>query len=375
MNPKLAEIARQIKERDYPAARAGLRIYLNENPNDAQGWYMLAFAESDRDKRIAHLKRALKIQPDYAKAREQLEKLQMAAPASGKSRRWLLLTAPILGIVAVAVVLLATMNRPAGEVTLPTLVSTNESASENTQVAEAATVEQNTPIATDEALSPTATLNSEASAAPTDNPTVTVAITNTTVIIATATTETVAAVNANPTEVTQQEAAQIVLPQAPTNTLAPSPTPTNPPPAGATAVPPTVPVSGDTGIPVNTEMNIGTGKMRVIAVTRPGSSYITELGGKLVNPPSGQEWVVLEVMIICTGNINCAPELSALKIVDSSGTSYNPSPNFNVPLPFNTSAYAVGQVWGYMGFTVPTTETTLRLILTQSGQNYTFALQ
>ena len=114
--------------------------------------------------------------------------------------------------------------------------------------------------------------------------------------------------------------------------------------------------------------------MRVVAAVRPATTLINELGGSAANPPAGQQWLLVEALVICSGSGNCAPDLSGIRVVGSSGATYAPAPDFSMPQLFGPGAYAVGQVWGYMGFTIPTSETTLRLALNQGGQTYTFAL-
>ena len=87
------------------------------------------------------------------------------------------------------------------------------------------------------------------------------------------------------------------------------------------------------------------------------------------------ERLLVEALVICSGSNNCAPQLSDIQVIGSSGTTYAPVTNLNMPQLFGTSAFAVGQVWGYIGFTIPTSETALRLVLNQDGETYTFALQ
>ena len=132
---------------------------------------------------------------------------------------------------------------------------------------------------------------------------------------------------------------------------------------------------GDAGVALSTPLDIGTGEMRVVAAVRPATTMINDLGGAAANPPAGQQWLLVESLVVCSGSNNCAPALSNIRVVGSSGTVYAPAPDFSMPQLFGPGAFAVGQVWGYMGFTIPTSETTLRLALNQNGETYTFALQ
>jgi hypothetical protein len=163
----------------------------------------------------------------------------------------------------------------------------------------------------------------------------------------------------------------VFLPSVPSSTPSNTPAPPSTPLPGA----PTVTPGGAAGVPLGEPLDVGNGEMRVLTAARPGDSLITEMGGSAANPPSGQEWVVIEGLVICSGTDNCAPDMTELRIVGSSGTPYSLSPNFSMPQLFGPDGFSLGQVWGYMAFTVPTSENDLRLVLTKNGQSYVFALE
>jgi hypothetical protein len=71
--------------------------------------------------------------------------------------------------------------------------------------------------------------------------------------------------------------------------------------------------------------------------------------------------------------LDCTPP-GHLKVVGPTGTVYTPSPQHGVA-PIFGSFFANGQVWGYLGVVVPNSESSLRLVLSQSGEDYYFALQ
>src|SRR5689334_5193452 len=92
-------------------------------------------------------------------------------------------------------------------------------------------------------------------------------------------------------------------------------------------------------------------------------------------PPAGMAWAHVEALIKCNGTINCSPDVSSLKILGSSGKSYDVSRTFTITPVFGPDGYTSGQVWGYLEFAVPTSEQQLRLTLTQGNQTIIFALQ
>jgi flagellar basal body-associated protein FliL len=135
----------------------------------------------------------------------------------------------------------------------------------------------------------------------------------------------------------------------------------------------TLPPSDNTaGGEESTALNIGTGDLYVVAFTRPGQQAIADLGGSVSAAPAGQEWALLELLLVCTGADNCAPDSVAL--VGSSGATYTPGPLTALP-PFTQASGVLGQIYGYEAFLVPTSETTLSLSVTRAGQTYTIGLR
>lgn len=155
----------------------------------------------------------------------------------------------------------------------------------------------------------------------------------------------------------------------PTPTTAPNLPTIMPSPVPPTAVPPA------NAVALNLPGEVGNGQLRVVAVTRPADALIRELGGSAPNAPSEQAWVLIEMLLVCTGSQNCAPNTTSLSLVGSSGRSYVPAADFYLEPLFGPGAYSLGQVWGYSGFVVPTSEAQLYLLLNQTGQTYAFALQ
>ncbi len=76
---ELKEAYSSIKGGDKVTARSILRPYVKENPQDANGWWLLAHAIDDTDQRKRSLQRVLKLDPDFAPARRELDKLDKLA--------------------------------------------------------------------------------------------------------------------------------------------------------------------------------------------------------------------------------------------------------------------------------------------------------
>ena len=377
MDSQLRQISTLVQERRYNEARAALQPYLREHPDAAYAWYLLSFAAETPTDKAQAIQKAVQLAPDNEKYAARAAKLSAAAPRSMKLP--LLIGGLVLiAVLAVVFVLLRPSATPAST-TLPTLAVAEVSspaAAENTQIAAVAS-------ATEEII-----LSAQATS--------TLALTHTETISAIAATllpTLSASAVLNPTLDSTAQAISITAPTAQSSALLPTAEPSQkgtsqptafvpqapsgtPTPTLQPGAPTSTPVLiGDVGAPLSTPLDIGAGSMRVVAATRPGSSLIAELGGQAPAPPSGQDWVVIEALIICSGNTNCAPNLSNLNVVSVSGASYAPAPDFSMSPLFGPGGFMSGQVWGYMGFRVPTSETGLRLVLSQGGKTYTFALQ
>lgn len=373
MNQQLAAIARQIKNREFDTARTALSAYLEVHPEDASAWYLLSYAAPDKKQQLAAVQRALKFAPENVSAQQRLKQLKASAKPQRSLRLPLFLGGLMLVLVAIVVVFLATRPPTTETGTLPTLVSLGQDA---TVIPSATHTTPTEVLALTETPSPLPEI--------TETPTVQASLSSTLEVTEEPTTATSTVLPAQASQAAQvavqpggfeifQTATALVQIGFPSTQFTPTSN-SSAPLATATPNTPSAPIAPGQGVPLATSLNIGTGEMRVISVNRPGTAFITELGGNAVNPPAGQEWVVVEALLICASTDNCAPQTENLRIVSASGGSYSPAPNFNVPLLFNTNGYAMGQVWGYLGFLVPATETGLSLVLTQGGQSYTFGL-
>jgi hypothetical protein len=109
-------------------------------------------------------------------------------------------------------------------------------------------------------------------------------------------------------------------------------------------------------------------------MTRPASSAIQQLGGSVANPPAGQNWVLLELLLICKTPGQCLQNPSNFQVLGASGTWYGVSPGL-INLQIFDTVVLQGQSWGYLGFVVPDSEATLRFVVLQGSQMYVYSLQ
>lgn len=381
MDTQLRPITVLVRERRYEEARAALRDYLNEHSGSAYAWYLLSFAAVTLAERRQAIRRAADLAPEDSKYAARLAQLG-ASPSPSRRPVLVLLAIALVGIVALAFIALSRLSTTSGDQVLPTLAVLSSPMPQ--PELQGAVIASPTVLA----LSPTVETNPSATATHSPTPTPPrAAATNTPPQPTTTAANVTNVVNPTPGAITQASApaapsdftppaiqpVQGTLPPAATLPEGSTPTPT---PPGATLVPglPTLTPGGDPGVPLSTPLDIGAGEMRIVAVTRPASSLIAELGGSATAPPAGQEWVLLEALVICTGTENCAPDPGDMRLAGASGAVYAPATDLSMPQPFGPDGYALGQVWGYMGFRVPVSETGLRLVLSQNGQTYIFAL-
>jgi len=379
MDPQLRPISRLVQERRYAEARPMLQAYLRAHPDAAYAWYLLSFAARTPAGKRQAIRKAAQLAPENTKYTARLNRLG-ARPRRSRTLPLVLGGLALVGLLAIGFMLLRPSASP-DDSALPTLAALSSvTPAENTQVVAVASstaiitaspTEKEEPTQTASTISTLAPTQTASVEAPTteENPLPTATEIAMSLVRPTLPSATAQVLAALPT-VTTPPPPTVFQPGAPSSTPSNTPAPTNTSRPGA----PTVTPGGDAGVPLSTPLDIGTGEMRVVAVTRPGSSLIAELGGSAANPPPGQEWVVIEALVICSGSDNCAPDLSGIRVIGASGVPYAPAPDFSMPQLFGPGGYAVGQVWGYMGFTVPTSETALRLVLTQNGQTYIFAL-
>jgi heme/copper-type cytochrome/quinol oxidase subunit 2 len=356
MNSQLSRIAELIKERQFNKARTELQKYLNQNPNDAYGWYLMSFAESSGEKQLNAIQKAASISPNNPKVRSRLEKLQ-SGDFSISRRPATRSRLPLLIAVVVVVIVLASV----GAIYL---LSNNRDQNQQlpTQVALATSIPTT--------LAPTAAATIAASPTPE------------------ATSGQVQSENSESNNLlgsllqtfsSTQEAVEDDLPltEEPLETAAViTATATSTPRPSATAAVTSAAPAVNTGdaAPLNETVDIGTGEMLIIQADRPGFDRIFELGGTAPEASAGQEWVLVEMLLICSGEDNCAPAESSIQAVGSTGT-YAPESSLEIVPLFNDEAFFNGQVYGYLGFIVPENESDLRLVLNQGGTNYAFQLQ
>jgi hypothetical protein len=175
------------------------------------------------------------------------------------------------------------------------------------------------------------------------------------------------------------EQSAVASPQTEAATALPTTATTQVIPVSPTVLPtiqPTTSVSGITepGIPLSQGLEVGFGQMRVIASTRNAEQSIRDLGGMMPPAPADHSWLLVEALLICHEPSRCAVNPSSFSVVGASGMTYAVSSELMIT-PLLGSSIANGQAWGYLGFTIPTHETTLRLVMEQDGKNYVFALQ
>lgn len=85
MDNQLKEAITLARAGEREAAQRELTTFLEEKPEEAQGWYLLSLLVDSPQKQAAYLSKTLDINPNHAKAKEQLEVLQSSgtlAPTS-----------------------------------------------------------------------------------------------------------------------------------------------------------------------------------------------------------------------------------------------------------------------------------------------------
>ncbi len=373
MDNELRAISKLVQERRYDEARTPLRAYLKQHPDQATAWYLLSYVEQQAAQRLAAVRKAARLNPDSTSIQERLAKLQGTAP-----RRWPLLALAVvltIGLIAAALFLLRPQSTAIESV--PTLISldgtqppaTNLPAAETTAEA---TSDPTTPAATLTAISTATQLPSDTPSAPTDAlpaATLTFSPAETEIVVERA--QTKPSFTPEPTTV---PALSSPLPATATTppTATTSPTATSIPPTPLPS--PTIPTPGST-VPFGQSGNLGNGTLRILSSTRAASSIIAQLGGQAPAPPANQEWVLVELILACSSGDNCTPPTSALSILGASGSSYSIPTALQLDALFSPDVFASGQSWGYAGFLVNTSETSLSLVVTQNGQSVAFALQ
>lgn len=433
MDAKLKEVIDLLYSGKREAAQRTLMIYIQRQPKAADAWYLLSWAANTPEERRKAIYRALSLAPDEPRYQKRMAKLQLAAPArkktpvSARGKKTKLAgkaaNAPaksastsssrivILLLVLLAVVLFgggalllasgALNGQPVAalptQALLPSLEPELPALTPDSSVSDLPT---ETPASTEIPPSP----NSEPSATITIVATATIAATETSeplliqtetsttepdpVDEATPTPETLA-FNA-PTQIAASPAPVIVVATVnsaqptsqPLTTLA---TPT-PEAIAATATvtqdlrPSATPQPGGFSPPANTvRLNeagqVLGGDLRVLEFAVPANAYLTEMGITPSGLPSGQRWALMEVSLLCSVGKECSPLTSAMVLVGSSGTRYQPDLTLPLDPIFGPDANLGGQVWGYLAYAVAANEANLWLQVQSGSGSLTFALR
>lgn len=87
MNDTLQRAYELIEADAYDDAKALLETYIEDDPNSADAWWLMAYAADDADEANRALQRVLRIDPNYPGARELSESFaQQAAPTASPTR-------------------------------------------------------------------------------------------------------------------------------------------------------------------------------------------------------------------------------------------------------------------------------------------------
>ncbi len=361
MNSELRAAAQLVQSRAYDEARARLQEYVRQSPDQAYAWYLLSFAESDPFARLKAIHVAARLAPDNPRIKARLRQIQ---GKSGRSR--LPILAGLLVVLAVIGAGVVFVSRP-GERSAPVMPTLAELPTLTAALADISALAGAPSEMPDPTHTPPVESPDEATAVPTDVPPTLLPTSLPANVLPAAT-----------ASLSAPASGEVVVPPPPpaTNAADQPPAPTairdTPQPPTFTPVPPT-PIPN--AAPLNTPVNIGAGQMRVIAVTRPGDALVRELGGSAQPPPAGHKWVLVELLLVCAGAGNCAPEAASLRLLGHYSQVYAPGAGLVVEPLFGAGAFNGGQVWGYAGFVVPDSDTHLYLTLVQAGQEYIFALQ
>jgi hypothetical protein len=367
MNSQLDQIRALIEANELSFARDELKKFLAENPENAQGWFLASFAQSTPEMRLASIRRAATLRPDQQEIQKRLVKLESAVEK--KKSAIGLPTLAIIGFVLVLGLVLAVVflnrNTPPVQNELPTLAVLLSITDTPIEQAKATT----TSISV---LQPqTTSVSLEVTRADsTIEPTI-----QTTVVSLTAPTPIFTASRSqlnNPPPTPYIGATPFITPTLVSGSSSPISTPTIS--SQPTLASPTVMPTDIQTLPLKKTVNIAAGEFRVVDATRGAESMIQDLGGTFPPAPAQQSWMLLELLLICKNGPTCAFDPSTLKIVGSSGTLYSYSPQLNLIPVFGTITEN-NQIWGYLGFTIPTNETSLKLTLSADGQTYVVPLE
>ena len=392
----LKEIQALIKGGNPAKARAQLIRYVKQHPDEARAWYLLSVVSTKKDEKLSTARKAVTLAPVEARYLKHLDALQ-SAPSRLRPAYMFVFGLAGLAVVAGLILLLSVvMGSSQGEPALPTLAAladapaTDENAEAGNQVAAASATPEPAVMATstqDAAVAAEASPTQEDLNQPDELPAT--ATFSSTPDASTGDTSSGATATLPPTRVAasggtssepistvaqpaQEEPAQEIAPVE--NTTQPQPaqpsaTPQTAATAGPTATPP-FPIPSGSGTALNVAGRVNNGDLRVISVTRNAEQTISDLGGTIPNAASGRRWLLLEMLYSCDATCNAA----ALQYyVVSSGQIYPAETTLRIE-PLFGSNQLNNQYWGYLGFTVPTNETNLRLVVRSGQSNSVFAL-
>lgn len=85
MDVKLKEAIAAVRAGDRTSAQEQLTTLLAEKPEEVQGWYLLSLLVDSPQKQAAYLSKTLALDPNHAKAKEQLTTLQGAGAMAATS--------------------------------------------------------------------------------------------------------------------------------------------------------------------------------------------------------------------------------------------------------------------------------------------------
>jgi hypothetical protein len=364
MDAELQRISQLIREKAYPAAEKALRLYVKDNPQSHQAFYLLSFACDQPRERLAAIRRARKLAPESERIAERFRKLEAGEAAPRRSGLGglplLLLTLLVIGALTAGLWVTFRDRLPpalgGSAAILPTAVVLGP----NTETVSAPTLDTATPtLNTDLALTATSIVATNQAV---ETEVVRRATESASVSIATAT----PSPTPTPTATRSATATPIVL-LSPTPSLTPFVAPTAvpffselPPPA-----------------PIGSSVDVGVGQLVIYSFNRAADVFIAEIGGTVDAPPDGAEWALLEMQLICNGESDCTPPLESFAVVDSTGERYPlaSAEVFQADPRFGPESYANNMTYGYALVALPPAADGLALTVTVEGQLYALALQ
>lgn len=437
MDAKLKEVIDLLYSGKREAARRALMTYIQRQPRAADAWYLLSWAADTPEERRKAIYRALALNPDELRYQKRMAKLQLAAPArkknpgaargktksstSGKatsapaahkaasvpaksastsSSRTILILLVLLLVVLFgggALLLASGMLNGQPVAALPTqavLPSLEPELPVLTPDSSMPDLSTETPTSTELPLSPspepsaTATFVATATLEPLPTQTETSTTEPEPVLEATPTAETLAL--SVSTQIAASPAPVIIVATANSAQLTTQPVEvlaTSTPEgviAGSTPAqdsrPSVTPQPGGFVPPANTvRLNeagqVLGGDLRVLEFAVPANAFLTEMGITPSGLPAGQRWALMEVSLLCGVGKECSPLTSAMVLVGSSGTRYQPDLTLPLDPIFGPEANLGGQVWGYLAYVVSANEANLWLQVQSGSGSLTFALR